>query len=373
MTLYACGFNAHGQLLPSSSGQNPENLHTLQKIAEGDQIRVCCALWSATVLEIDGALIFRGYHRSQLQNCEIEGPPASDFTTIFGDTSGVLGAVTRDGGFWTLCSQSSLPEFKKHVQNTFLDSENLVLDHIAIAGNEQVCMAAHKRVHALIGGEKMRLSSSSYSMHTFPTLASFLASRSPSHSYTIPAPLTSLFASNTSFTALSTNSDVYIFGDPRHCPFGRIPKPLAALGGVPIAKVATGGWVSAALSRDKDLYIYGGRPGEEERMECLPVLNCGEEVSLVDLEGGVDVRDVGVGAGHVVALTESRGVWGTGDSGSGQLGVGKRMMDVKMKRPFQKDWVRMGGEEVWGKNMRPVGVEAGEWGTFVLVERTDGG
>lgn len=107
-------------------------------------------------------------------------------------------------------------------------------------------------------------------------------------------------------------------------------------------------------------------------MKCLPALNSGEEVGLVDLEGGVDVRDVGVGAGHVVALTESGGVWGTGGNGNGQLGMGEEAMEARMKRAFQENWVKMGGEEVWGKG-KVVSVEAGEWGTFVLVERTDEG
>lgn len=107
-------------------------------------------------------------------------------------------------------------------------------------------------------------------------------------------------------------------------------------------------------------------------MKCLPALNSGEEVGLVDLEGGVDVRDVGVGAGHVVALTESGGVWGTGENRNGQLGMGEGAMEARMKRAFQENWVKMGGEEVWGKG-KVVSVEAGEWGTFVLVERRDEG
>ncbi len=373
MALYACGFNPHGQLLPNSSGEPPQDLYTLIKIAEGDSIRVRCAFWSSTVLEIDGVLIYRGSHAFKLSVCcEIEGPPASDIKSFFGDASGVLGALTNGGVILTLHAHSKGLVLNKHPHCTFLYLRGLVVDHIAIAGNDQVCLATHKSDHTDDDRQKIASSAQVYMLHIFPDIKEFLSSSGPTYDYRIENAHTSLLASNTSFAALNTTGEVEAFGDPRHCPYGRSPVPVPSLGGIPIAKVATGGWITAALSRDKDLYVFGGRPGEEKRMKCLPMLNSGEDVSLVDLEGEVDVRDVGVGAGHVVALTEKGTVWGVGENGTGQLGMGGETVEERKERAFQEDWVRLGGDEVWGKD-KVVGVEAKDWGTFVLVERRDGG
>ena len=373
MALYACGFNPHGQLLPDASRDPPQDLRILTKIAEGDFIRVRCVFWSATILEIDGVLIYRGSHTSRLSTCcEIEGPPASDIKTFFGDVSGVLGALTNDGVILTLQAYSNGLVLKKHPHCTFIYLRGLVVDHIAISGNEQVCLATHKSDRVDDDGQKLASSGQANMLHIFPNIKEFLSSSGPTYGYRIENACTSLLASNTSFAALDTAGEVKAFGDPRHCPYGRSPGPIPSLGGIPIAKVAIGGWITATLSRDKDLYVFGGRPGEEKRMKCLPLLNSGEEVNLVDLEGGVDVRDVGVGAGHVVALTEKGIVWGIGENRTGQLGMGGDIEEEGKETAFQEDWVIMGGEEVWGKD-KVVGVEAGEWGTFVLVERRDGG
>lgn len=113
--------------------------------------------------------------------------------------------------------------------------------------------------------------------------------------------------------------------------------------------------MAAAVSCENDLYLWGGGPGEDERIVALPVER--EEVSLVDIEGGVDVMDAAIGEGHVLAVTRDGRLWGTGDGKWGQLGTGRRA--------FEKEWVHITG---FGGD-RIAGVACGFWNSFVVVQK----
>ena len=136
------------------------------------------------------------------------------------------------------------------------------------------------------------------------------------------------------------------------------PCAIPFLGGIPIAKISAGGWIGAAVSEDRDLYIWGGRAGAERRMHALPKPSDDEPVRLVDVDGGVDIVDVGVGSGHVVALTAEGKAWAAGDGQCGQLGTGGRR--------FEEDWVRVRGE--WEGKGRVVGVGCGVWCSWIVVD-----
>lgn len=136
------------------------------------------------------------------------------------------------------------------------------------------------------------------------------------------------------------------------------PCAIQSLGGIPIAKIAAGGWVGAAVSEDRDLYIWGGRAGEERRMHALPKLSDDETVRLVDINGGVDILEVGVGSGHMIALTADGEVWAAGDGACGQLGTGERR--------FEDDWVKVRGE--WEGKGKVVGLGCGVWCSWVVVD-----
>ena len=139
------------------------------------------------------------------------------------------------------------------------------------------------------------------------------------------------------------------------------PGAIPSLGGVPVDKVAVGGWIGAAVSRDRDLYVWGGRTGDEKKIRALPDLSDDDEpVRLVDIDGGVDIVDVGVGAGHVVALTGEGEVWVAGDGECGQLGTGGRR--------FEEDWVRIRGD--WEGRGKVVGVGCGFWSSWIVVDTT---
>ena len=101
-------------------------------------------------------------------------------------------------------------------------------------------------------------------------------------------------------------------------------------------------------------------PGRsEQRIGALASMEDGEDVKLVDIKGGVDVVDVGIGDGHVVVLTAEGEVWVCGEGGEGQLGLGRR--------GFEEDWIRI--ENVWERSGRAVAVGAGGWGSWIIVDR----
>lgn len=168
---------------------------------------------------------------------------------------------------------------------------------------------------------------------------------------------------------MTATGEVLTFGSPLHArSLGReptaydpadSPSAIPFLGGIPIDKVAAGGWLGAAVSRDRDLYIWGGRAGEERKLKALPAdYSDGQTVRLVDIDGGVDVVDVGVGSGHVVALTAEGEVWAAGDGECGQLGAGGRR--------FEEDWVRVRGD--WEGKGKVVGLGCGVWCSWIVVD-----
>lgn len=172
-----------------------------------------------------------------------------------------------------------------------------------------------------------------------------------------------LDSNESTFTFLTTKGQVFTFGDPRHNNLGRSSEPhtllasepniVDALDGVPIAHISSGGWITAALSKQKDLYIWGGRAGDEELVEGLSGLESGE-VSLVNLPDGLDVKDAAVGAGHIIVLTVDGRVWAAGRGENGQIRVANT--------GFQSVWKELETLVGDGKAKK---VFAGGWGTFI--------
>lgn len=198
----------------------------------------------------------------------------------------------------------------------------------------------------------------------FTDFSQFLSFEEPSQKYVLSTPLRQLIASATTFTALTTAGEVLTFGSALHIgALGRphaeespasTPCPIPFLGGIPIRKISSSGWTTAAISEDQDLYIWGGRAGDPKRIDALPKPH-EELVKLVDIRGGVDVVDVGVGSGHVIALTGDGEVWVTGEGDYGQLGI---MTEVR------EGWVLIEGK--WHGKVMEVG--CGLWSSWVLID-----
>lgn len=134
--------------------------------------------------------------------------------------------------------------------------------------------------------------------------------------------------------------------------------PIPFLDGIPIEKIVNCGWLGAALSKHRDLYIWGGRIGESQLISALP--DSGEEVRLVDIGDGADVADVAVGTNHILALTASGDLWGCGNNEHGQLGLGEA------GEVFIRDWKWLTNEKAMGGKIESV--EAGGWGSWLAVQ-----
>lgn len=379
MELYVCGFNAHHQLIRSSR----DDFTQFQKACRSPYLQVRCALWSCTVVENDGSLIHNGFRLSGLDPMLIEGPPPRNIKVIFGDTSGVLGALTTDGSLYVYYDEPIVtkgPELKKYHfdEDSFISKQNLAIDHLAIADNGEVCIitSARQRVSSgctpALTDETPQFTfeapTAKLEIHSFACFEALLSADPPTSTLPIFSSIVSLLASATSFTALTSSGEVLTFGSALHPQtLGRTPTPsrpanslcpVPFLGGMPIRKVAVGGWIGAAVSEDNDLYVWGGQAGEAKRIESLPKLSDGEDVKLVDINGGVDVVDVGVGSGHILALTGDGEVWVTGDGECGQLGTGSKA--------FEEDWVRARGE--WEGRGKVVGVGCGVWCSWIIID-----
>jgi hypothetical protein len=141
-----------------------------------------------------------------------------------------------------------------------------------------------------------------------------------------------------------------------------------------VKKISSGGYMSAAVSEDGELFIWGQanpgggeqlavleeeggkveagiivEEGQDEMVKCLSVFIANEEAS---------VYDVAVGHGHVLVAAEvqrgggtrRRAVFGAGESGKGQLGLPSKagfvqnfeelpaFRDVKVQQLFATAW-----------------------------------
>ncbi|KAF2277635.1 uncharacterized protein EI97DRAFT_432494 [Westerdykella ornata] len=203
-----------------------------------------------------------------------------------------------------------------------------------------------------------------------------------------PDPLATLISNHTTITLLTTTGQVYsFFPDPRfprclgrpcdpfHSP-SDTPTPIPYLSETRIVKIATGGYMTAAISVDGEFFIWGqAGPGMEE----LAVLRGTEQyqeveeqdefVKLVHLAiDGHPARatHVAVGSGHVLVAAEAdvqetgkvlRAVFAAGNAEYGQLGIGR-------KRKFVDNFVEVPDF----RGCKVVDLAAAGWASWVLVE-----
>ena len=138
-----CGFNAHHQLV-GPEHHSDEDILKFRRICQSPYLKVRCALWSCTIVENDGVLIHRGFRTSGLSSISIDGPPPRNIKTFFGDVSGMIGALTKDGSVLLFSddpgqlNDSRLRKYRFD-ENSFLFQQNLIVEHLTIANNGEVC------------------------------------------------------------------------------------------------------------------------------------------------------------------------------------------------------------------------------------------
>jgi alpha-tubulin suppressor-like RCC1 family protein len=214
---------------------------------------------------------------------------------------------------------------------------------------------------------------------------------SPSIAYThhmVPGRVAELIAANSSWALRTEKGEVYTWGDLRNVDIlGRTPsaeqpadKPalIATFGGetgVRATKVVTGKHWFAALSDTGDVYAWGrGFPGVESASASYKALlpKEGVEPEPLDLEpiGVENVKDVSIGAEHMIILDEKGVVKVTGNNRNGQFGIGGGG-DEEEERVADEDgepkWFEIEASKACGKGKVVGKVVGGDASSFMIV------
>ena len=320
--LFVAGFNAHSQL---STSINSDIRYFTPIEPYVNNARVLFTCWSSTKLLQDNHLIGLGFQKLKHR---VEAKLAETLFDAFGDHTGMLGCIDTSGRLYLISEETGLV--------CGSTDSSPVLGHIALAGNGKVAITF-----------KQAPSGRLCHILQFDTFADFFTwFQDPSNVQLDPEKQhfmmqgrpKQLIANTATFLVLMEGGEVYSWGDPRYQSLGRsivggeaVPaeKPglVEALGGLRISKVASGGWMGAALSEDGALYIWGtGTPGTDQTIRPLRESGGAGNVVLVELpEAGaepLDVTEVGVGDNHIAVVTEDQRLFVVGSNSNGQLGLG---------------------------------------------------
>ncbi|KAK3711591.1 hypothetical protein LTR37_009582 [Vermiconidia calcicola] len=322
MKLYAAGLNAHQQLFYNHGSDDIRSFSPMRVAADpetANSIRVFFTGWSTTILLLGNGLIGLG-------NQSISHGIAETLHNPFGDHNGLLGCLDTAGEVHLITENGQLEPV-----HTGEGSPSIA--HLALAGNGKVAISFKQAPNGRL-----------CHILQFDSLADFLAwFRDPStvkleaekQHFMMQGRPKQLLAGTGTFVVLMEDGEVYSWGDPRYRSLGRSiacgdaapaerPALVDALGGVKIEKIAVGGWMNAALSEDRALYIWGtGTPGTDRTIKPLRDADAGEVVlvDIADSGESLDIIDVGVGDNHIAVVTEDKQLYVTSDNANGQLGL----------------------------------------------------
>ena len=117
-----------------------------------------------------------------------------------------------------------------------------------------------------------------------------------------------------------------------------------------VKKVSSGGHVSAVLTEDNDVYVWGGRAGEKLLFDALD-----DTPTPIDLDGE-SFMDVSAGMNHMLILTTGHRLYAVGSGEHGQLGLDSKEA---------ADWTEITLPLKDGQQI--VSVHAGYKNSFLLV------
>jgi hypothetical protein len=446
MDVVGFGFNGH-RLFPEDQhttvSQSPMIVNTPQYITHADVVKILWASWcdaisrspflplawftSASLAELiekrrekltnTGLVCFEHAHESlgraaetvayygtSLTNSQIKKVkeiPSQGDTVFFGSVmhDGLRGVIKKSSPSYVtfLTSDESKPrspdnEFEYHVKIP----EPALIEHVVANSGGQVSIIA-------VPGRNTGSSPDTEprgSIMQFQNLASFRDWLTIEQSQ-IPPDLTDsprtqnwkLLVSNAvSCTALTTDGRVFTWGTDARYPecFGRdanndanVPTQVPYLSETKIVKVVSGGYMTAAVSEEGELFLWGRSPPGAEGELCVlrgkkaglesedgdaeyedELVKC-VEVGMIS-DRAVQVTDVAVGNGHVLYAAEcldacgsclERSVWAAGQGEYGQLGLGTM---EKFVDEFK--------EVVWFQGKRVKSLTAVGWSSWVIVE-----
>ncbi|KAI4719798.1 RCC1/BLIP-II protein [Aureobasidium sp. EXF-10727] len=335
-TFYASGFNAFGQLF-TETDKDLSELTELVTFEDADNTKLLFAGWSETTFYQHGIDDESG-RIMRLGSTKIaQEAPLPDLVTGFGDHNGLLGVLSRKGG--VAFTEENQIEAHTASADSLSDDEGSNVSHLVVAGNGHVAVI-------LTSGNSPRTSILEFK--SFDKFRQWFDDEvnelhGPSFSHIVPGCIIQSVANVTGFVCLTQDGNVYTWGDARHSSLGRSvadteaksPGLVESLAGIQIKKVASDGWMTAALSQDGAVYLFGtGTPGTQNSLSCLAELDS-TGAALVDIEEKgepLDLLDVAVGDGHVLLLTQEGRVFAAGDNRNGQLGLGPKASS------YIKDW-----------------------------------
>ncbi|KAK5696332.1 hypothetical protein LTR17_024304 [Elasticomyces elasticus] len=328
-SILCAGLNAHSQLQASTQADVRKfapikDLHPTQEGAD-----VLFAGWSTTVLSSGNKIWTQGFQTlSSALGCD----DAEDlqFRSVIGDHDGLLALLSTSGDLYTVSSSSDAQSSTLQLVTTE-SSPSIAL--IALAGTGRIALTFKQAPN----GNLCHIAE-------FNTIDRFLAWYSdpsdsdcyPDRHHMLPGRPAQLLANTASFILLLESGEVYSWGDPRHQSLGRAihgegakkadePGIVEALGGLKITKIASGGWMSAAISEDGALYLWGAA-GEVALVELLASAH----------DEPLDVIDFAIGDAHVAVATTDGRLFVVGDNKDGQLGLDSA-------EDFIEDWTEARG------------------------------
>lgn len=336
-SIYAAGFNAHSQLQPDST----DDQRTFQAIPDQDHAKILFAGWSTTVLTTSDSIISLGNAPfSHAIDRDPETGSPTGLRSAMGDHNGIL-ACLDDGGDLYLQLQPS------EGLVCVTSDTSPALSHVARTSTGRVAVTFRQAPNGRL-----------CHVNEFRDLETFLAwyqdpsgvGTYPQKHHMLPGRPRQMIANTATFLLLMESGEVYSWGDPRMQSLGRPihgegassagePRSVTALGGLKIVKVASGGWLSAALSDAGALYVWGAAaPGSQHSMKCLREEESGEVVLVEITRDGsdepLDIDNVDAGDHHMAVVTTDHRLFVVGNNSSGQLGLGS-------EETFLENWTEV--------------------------------
>jgi hypothetical protein len=361
-TIYAAGFNTFLQLCPDA----PKNIRTFIPFNEpihangitngtththGDATDILFGGWSTTAFrQANGDIRTLGFQKCEVTHQTVmkQGPP-DPIKGAVGDHDGVMAFWTESGDIRTVLSVADGDGRRGVTGSGRTEQSPSALQHIALSGNGRVVVALSD------SGQEARTVMREFD--DFEKLFGWYQSPHTSANlviaeHAIAGSPKQLLANIATFLVLTTDGEVYSWGDPRHQSLGRAisgpeattadrPGIIDALQGLTIVKIASGGWVSAALSADGAAYLWGAAmmpghqpwgvqatPENEQKIRCLDEAGAGKVVLIEIMSDNgepADAVDIAIGDGHAAVVTahqDGNRLYVLGYNKYGQLGLG---------------------------------------------------
>lgn len=359
---YVAGSNSYRQILDSDCKTFDTFTRTLRNAPD---FSVLYAGWTTTVLSFPDVIFGISQHQRFVAPTAEGAQPFVPNGPGFGTKDGFTGFVEQSGQVVLLLPQLRNASFSASV---FEPGGTIEIDwslfpvdmqvtpalgFVAIAGNDRVVatrLQAPDQHHCHV-----------MEFETLTKFAGWLKIPNseiayPDVHYTLLGRPKQLLANEATFLLPMDDGEVYSWGDPSYNSLGRNftgeqatparePGLVEALQGLQITKIASEGLLSAALSRENVLYLWGvGRPGVHQQIRSLRKAPEGEVV-LVEIKDDssdkrLDVLDVAVGDGHVLGVAGNR-LFGAGENGRGQLGIKQMPMTLESGAHFVEDWTQV--------------------------------